>query len=267
MAGLLRSVKDAVKQTPLYPILRPRRLHVYGIGAPKTGTISLARLFGNYRTAHEAHASESVDILAAGIDGKELRGRVRKRDRRLRLECEVGYFLVYLAEALAAEFTDAKFICTVRPPRSWLRSIIDQSINNSRDELPEEYRQLRDYSFGEIPERYSAQEQPLAYYGLHSLEGYLTYWAFHYRKVLGELPSERRLFLRTQELSEATRKIADFVGIPESTLQTDENHAHRTSNKHRVLAEIDEDYIRDKIAAHCEETVTRLTQETPITLE
>jgi len=81
MTDLLRPVKETVKQTPLWPILRPRRIHVYGVGAPKTGTVSLAQLFGNYRTAHEAHVSESPDVVAAGIEGEELRNRVRDRDR------------------------------------------------------------------------------------------------------------------------------------------------------------------------------------------
>jgi len=267
MTGLLRSVKDAVKQTPLWPILRPRRIHVYGVGAPKTGTVSLARLFGNYRTGHEAHPDQSADIVAAGAKGKELRDCVRKRDHRWRLECEVGYFLVYFVEALATEFPDATFICTVRPPRSWLRSIIDQTINNSREDLPGGYLCLRDYSFGEIPGRYPEQERPLAENELHTLNGYLSYWAFHYRRVLDALPPDRRLFLRTQELTEAADRIADFVGVPESSLQAERAHAHRTSEKHGLLNEIEESYVQSMISTHCEEIMNRLTQETPITLQ
>jgi len=72
MIDLLRPVKETVKQTPLWPILRPRRIHMYGVGAPKTGTVSLAQLFGNYRTAHEAHVSENEAPKVSEICPRDL---------------------------------------------------------------------------------------------------------------------------------------------------------------------------------------------------
>ena len=129
MSDFLKPIKDAVKQTPLWLALRPRRIHVYGVGAPRTGTLSLTRLFGEYRSAHEPHLDRTVELIKAQPPTTELQGALRKRDRRWRLECEVGFPLVYFSEVLAREFPESKFICTVRPPaRGCAPSSTDVSI-------------------------------------------------------------------------------------------------------------------------------------------
>jgi len=267
VSDVLRLVKDTVKKTPLWPLLRPRRIHVYGVGAPKTGTKSLARLFGRYRQGHEPHVSQTVDLIRSSPSEHEIRTCLRERDRRWRLECEVGYFLVYLCDALAAEFTEARFICTVRQPRSWLRSIIDQCINNPRSELPSEYRWLRDHSFGPIPDQYPSQEEPLSRFQVHTLEGYLSYWAFHYQTVLDTLSTERCLFVHTKDLTQAPERIANFTGIPVSRLQVDESHVHKTSKKHGVLKTIDDQYLQEKIDMYCHDVANRLSQETEVSFD
>jgi hypothetical protein len=237
------------------------------VGAPKTGTVSLAGLFAEYRSAHEPHLDGTLELIKAQCTLSDLRRAIRKRDRQWRLECEVGFFLVHVSEALVSEFPDAKFICTVRPPKPWLRSIINLCINHPREELTEGYLQLRDYCFGAIPETYSPQEQILSQFDLHSLDGYLSYWANHYRTVLGKIPKGRCLFLRTKNLSDVVEQIADFVEVKESSLQTDESHAHRTSKKHGILDEIEGSYLREKIDSHCGTVIDRLDQETQISLQ
>ena len=239
----------------------PRRTHVYGVGPPKTGTMSLSRLFERYRTRHEAHIQETLSIIFCG-DSREKTKKIHHRDRLGKLECEVGYFLVYICGDLACEFPNSKFICTVRPPRSWLRSIIDQCINAPRKCIPEEYRLLRDYSFGPIPESYSSKEEPLARYGLHSLDGYLSYWSFHYKQVLDKIPSDRCLFVRTRNISKRIESIAEFVDIPKSSICDEESHTHKTSKKHCVLSKIEENYLSRKISHHCGNVYSLLQNKT-----
>lgn len=266
MSAPLEKIKPKIKETPLWSILRPRRIHVYGVGAPKTGTVSLSRLFGHFRTAHEAHLEQTVSLIQSDFSRKKLRDHLHRRDRKWRLECEVGYPLVYVCGALSAAFPDAKFICTVRAPRSWLRSIIDQCINKPREEIPSVYRRLRDHSFGPIPEKYPPQEQPLARNGVHSLSGYLSYWAYHYRTVLDDLPAGRRLLVRTRYLSDISQTIADFVGVSESDLQTNRAHEHKTSRTHGVLEQVEQTYLRKKIDEHCSDVTNRLSREMDISL-
>lgn len=165
-------------RSPLWPLLRPRKFQVFGVGAPKTGTLSLYRLFQPFRSAHEAHGPETIQLLKQWTENEiteqELRTSLRRRDRAWRLECDVAHFLALFTPSLQDLFPKAKFICTVRAPRSWLRSIIDQCINNERDQLPDAWRSLRDLNFGSPPETYPLAEQALAQYGLHSIDGFLS---------------------------------------------------------------------------------------------
>jgi hypothetical protein len=96
------------------------------------------------------------------------------------------------------------------------------------------------------------------------LDGYLSYWAYHYRTVLDDIPEDRRLLLRTKDLDESTDRIASFVGVETSSLCTEGSHSHRTAEKHGVLEEIDESYLRRKMDFYCNEVIDRLTQETQI---
>lgn len=266
MTNVLPPIKHAIKKTPLWSLLRPRQFHAYGVGAPKTGTVSLARLLGEYRARPEPHTEEIVALLRSSETEAEMCKRLHERDQRWRLECEVGYYLIYVCGVLANEFPEAKFICTVRAPRPWLRSIIDQCINNTRSELPNGYRWLRDYSFGPVPDQYPTKEKPLARYGVHRLTGYLSYWAFHYRTALDILPAERCLFILTKDLSRTPERIANFVGVPVSSLKVEDSHAHKTSEKHGLLEEIGNDYVQKKIDEHCRDVADRLAQEMNITL-
>lgn len=102
---------------------------------------------------------------------------------------------------------------------------------------------------------------------MHSLEGYLSYWAFHYQTVLDTLPPERCLYFRMKDLSQSPERIADFAGTPVSRLRVDESHAHKTSNKHGVLKKIDDQYLQEKIDMYCQDVVNRLSQETEVSLE
>jgi hypothetical protein len=126
---------------------------------------------------------------------------------------------------------------------------------------------LRDYCFGPIPKKYPPEEQVLSAYNLYRLDGYLSYWAYHYRTVLDDIPAGRRLLARTKDLSVSAGRIASFVGVEESSLCTEESHSHRTAKKHEVLEEIDESYLRQKIASHCSKVIKRFAQETQISLQ
>jgi len=265
MADLLRSVKDAVKQTPLWPLLRPRRVHVYNLGAGRTGTTAITSIFSDtFRVGHEAHVADTVELLSeywsGSVTEREVRKRVMARDRRWRLEVESSAFLAGLSPILADLFPNARFLVTVRPPREWLRSNIDQCINSPREELPLHFRRLRDLNYGPPPQEYPAQESPLGRYNLHSLHGYLRYWSWHYETVLDSIPQERRLFIRTSRLNEAASKVSDFLGVSAERLSTP-SRENETPEHHKVLTEVEQGYLWDLINEHCSNTVARIRQE------
>jgi len=248
MRNILRPIKSAVKKTPLWPMLRPRRIHVYGVGAPKTGTVSLARLFEHFRSGHERHPAESLRIIqgerSGELDREDVLRALRSRDRRRRLEVESAHFLVHLAEYLRDLYPESKFICTVRAPASWLRSIIDQCINKPRQQLPRPWKKIHDLAFGPPPDEYPAHEKCLGRYGLRSLDQYLGYWRWHNEQILDTIPKDRRLFVRTANLSSRLSDIASFLDVPVAHLR--HAHSHRTSEKHGVLQRIDRNYVLEK---------------------
>jgi len=269
MTDILRPVKTVVKQTPLWPLLRPRRVHVFGIGAPKTGTHSVSRLFANYRSAHEAHPNETLQIIRGKREGtltrREVLYKLRARDRKWRLEAEAAHFLIHLVDDLVELYPDAKFICTVREPRSWLRSIIDQDINKPRSGLPSVWRAIHDLDFGRPLGEYPSQEEILEEYELRSLDQYLSYWAWHNVQLLDTTPNDRRLFVRTACLSGRTADIAKFLDVTASHL--DRSHSNKASEKHGILSEIDRDYVCEKICGHCSRVAKRLNTETSVSID
>jgi hypothetical protein len=203
--------------------LQPRRIHVYGIGAPKTGTASVARVFSDYRSRHEPRVTDTIELVwrkeNGKLSGSEIRSVLQTRDRWLNLECEVAHYLIHFCEELCSLFPAAKFICTIRHPRSWLRSFIDQSINLDQNfskyisnEEIEAWRCLRKINCGPKPSAYPAPEDPLAKYGLPSIDGYLSYWTHHNQQVLDVIPTDRRLLVRTCNLSTRVDDIRAFTG-------------------------------------------------------
>ncbi len=123
-----------VKSTPLWPVLRPRRIHAYCVGAPKSGTVSVYGMFAShFRSAHEAARPEVVDMMIERFEGRPATqadiDRLQKRDRSLRLEMDSFCMLAMFSEELATAFPTARFLLTFREPRQWLNSIMNQHLN------------------------------------------------------------------------------------------------------------------------------------------
>lgn len=260
----LQRVKEAVKRTPVWKLMRPRTFHVYGIGAPKTGTVSLARIFGNYRSRHEPAPDQFIDILSSFKQGPENTNRIallKNRDQQWRLHCEVAWYLSHVVDELLVAFPEAKFIVTVREPRSWLRSIIDQCINAHRKILDDGSIRIRDYSFGTPPEKYPCgYPKEFEEYSLHTVDGYLKYWNFHYEKVLSAVLPGRRLLIQTKDLSHSIDHIAQFVGISSDSLVREASHRHRTSKKHNVTQKFSSAFLEAKIEEHCRDAISQLQE-------
>jgi len=263
------TLRSWIVRSPLWPLLRPRRFHVFGVGAPKTGTHSITRLFQDFRSGHEAHGVETIELLYKWKENElsqsELRKALRHRDRTWRLECDVAHFLGPFIPYLVDLFPQAKFILTVRNPRSWLRSVIDQCINNSREHLLDsmpQYRwaQLRNLYYGPPPNDYPPEETFLEGYNLHTISGFLGHWAEHNRTVLDHVPSDRLLIVRTPDISHALSRIASFVGVERDALQERQSHTYEAPERHGILKKISEQYLERKIERHCRKTIERLNE-------
>lgn len=274
-ALLSREARDGIKASPLGALLFPRRIHVYGVGAAKTGTTSVATLFGDrYRARHEARVPETIQLVketeAGELTETEIKRRLRRRDRVLRLEVEVSQLLVHFVPFLVEMCPEAKFLFTVREPRSWLRSVIDQNVKagipaGQLEEARPLWRQYGVLKYGEGPGGpYPAPEQALKEYGLYSIDGFLSNWAWHNETVINHVPADRLLAVRTKDLSSSLERIAAFIGVDVDDLNVERSHVHKAPNKYHLLQEVDESYIRDRIEEHCSDTIALIEEKTAV---
>lgn len=239
----------------------PRRLHAYCIGAAKTGTTTVADMFrGGFRAAHEPATSATnrlvIDALEGRIGAAELEKRLRERDLALNLELEAAHPLGYVGGVLARTFPEARFIVTLREPRAWLES----RLNYHFRARPKEWEEYRDYFWTRRHRGWAATEKPLEELGLCSLDTYLQQYADHYDRVLGEVPAERRLLLRTHELDAAPPKLATFLGIPAGALVV--THSRESRAKIAPLETMDPGFVTGRIWHHCRWLIEAHFQET-----
>jgi hypothetical protein len=241
--------------------LLPREFHCYGIGSEKTGTTTIAGMFDkNYRSGHETDPAKTtqlmIDYIEGLIDEEQVKAILRKRDKLLNLEMESAHPLIYVSDLLPQTFPEAKFIITIREPYSLLES----RLNWDRTSTHPAWKNFKDYFFGRHHMGYEKEEEILKGYNLYSLDTYLSQYADHYRHVFNNIPEERRIFIKTGELNEAPGKIASFLGIDEHSLQM----VHSNSNRHKVkiLQQVDQSFVREKIWKHCSELIQRFFPDT-----
>jgi len=232
---------------------RARRFHAYCIGTSKSGTHSVADVFGRYyRVAHEPEYEQVIDMILAASSGalsqSQLAKFVKSRDSRLRLELECSHPLFHLLDTLLGEFGQARFVLTIRDCYSWLDSQINSQLSYIEGKHWQNFGDLK-YS-GETG-RHPKEEQVFARFGLYTLDGYLAGWASHNTKVLTTVPGARLLVVRTQDIAKDVPKLADFLGVPVKHLDTAGVHTFKGGKKFDLLLNLDEQYLDDKVNKYC----------------
>jgi hypothetical protein len=237
-------------------VLRPRRLHAYGVGMGSSGTTSLALVFRpKYRAEHEpdsdALISHVLRVAETGRGAEDLAEYVRERDRRLWLELDSSSLNYYILDYLLEFFPAARFVMVIRDPWSWLGSKVKHKLTYPASEAWSRLAVLR-YSTGKP---HPAEEQSLAARGVYPLEGYLGFWARHNRKVLATVPRDRMIVVRTDELTAKLPEIASFLGVPYAALNVGAVHSNKAKIEFDLCAEVTPDYLNRLVRAHCQDLV------------
>ncbi|MBV7299786.1 sulfotransferase [Enterovibrio paralichthyis] len=230
--------------------LRGRKTHVYCIGAAKTGTTSIAQIYNKvYRTAHEPEVEQTtgcvMDYLSGRLSETECAKRLMARDKRLNLEMESSHPLGYFTPLLVSSFPDAKFLVTIRDPRSWIKSRINFHLNKT----PPEWKPYRDFIWARHHTGFSKEEQYLEALGLFSLEAYLKQYAEQYRIIFDAVPEERLMVLKTSEISESVGRISDFVGYEGKALAP--VHTNKLADSVKIHEKIPPEFIDAKVEECC----------------
>lgn len=256
---------------PLRAKLKPckqRRFHAYCVGAAKTGTTSLAHLLSqSYRAAHEPFPHDSVVrtylLRRARYSTRKFANYIRFRDRLLSLEFEASLFLVDWISFLVEIFPDAKFILTIRDCKSWLESMANQEWATNTGHQRSYWKLLTDDYFG--GEQSSSEGDALLLkQNLPPVVAYLKHWTYHNQKILDTVPDDRLLVIKTDEIGLRLGRIADFLGIPVSTLNADATHRNKTHRRRVCLDSIPEAHIRECANSHCRELMMRFFPEVDI---
>jgi len=213
----------------------PRELHAFGVGLPKTGTVSLANLLrANYRASHEPETWILTHVLQSATLGAKRQIAVedriailQARDHLLNLNLESNFVLGLVIDSLYAAFPNAKYILTIRDCYSWINSEINQQyVTGPR----QPWSFLADYRYG--PQRhYRPEDACLQEHNLYPVASYFSYWAAHIRAVRDTVPTDQLLIVRTEDLSYRTHDIADFLGIPHESLNLERSHSHQRHEK------------------------------------
>jgi len=238
---------------PGYRLINPRRCQVFGVGSPKTGTHSLVSIFEpHFRTLHEAEVKQEIDLYLRHQRGQCRPGEIGQwfvdRSRRLWLDCDVSHLHGHFAGEIADAIPAAKFILTLRHPRSWLDSAFNQTLGRP---VNARWEAMRTAVYGPLPEVYPEQEKSLQALGLYPIALYLDRWAQRVENVTATVPQERLLVLKTTELKHSAERIADFCGIERRLLSANEAHRYTAAKKTGSLDTIDNDYLDSLIAQRC----------------
>lgn len=251
---LLKTLSLIPSELGLNPLMQPRRLNACCCGLSKTGTHSMAGIFGNFRSRHHPDAALrlglSVRHLKGDLNASAAERILAERDRKLWLEMESSTLAGILIEPLVKACPEKKFILTLRDVFSWCNSWIDQNITlppppgsgfNELDRL-----RLRGESFP--PTKYDA---PLIAHGFPSLASFFQLWASHNMLVLSSVPSERLFAVKTTEIGEQMADIARWVGIEPRLLRADQSWLAAAPRRYDVLGMLDACYVRDTAAQFC----------------
>lgn len=245
----------------------PSTHHVraFCVGQAKSGTGSLAAMLArDHRVAHEPERSETLDLIRRvheeGMPAGAIRDALLERDRRLRLDYDIAWANQFLLPHLVTVFPQARFVVLIREPASWLGSIIGHLLSRT---IPDEVRGFLDWWFrpDEYPGR--SDDERLIASGLYSIDAFLAAWVRHIDTCLMHLPEDRRLIVRTYELSQSLDRLASFLGTSAASLDTSRIHHNRSTFDGDLAEVVDPAHVQACIDRYCQRHIDDHFTEAP----
>ena len=236
---MLQSQDDTPISAPHAP--RPllcRRFHAYNVGLPRTGTSSVATLFGQFRSATEFQEQKTVEHIVAWQDGSlseaEFHAYILDRDREGQLEMDSASFNHFYLDFLIDRFPEAKFVFTIRECYPWLNSFLSLMLrwrkrySDQGLEMPPWMAAYGRLLFGTFSWDAFTSADTLKASIPDLVEPFVQCWSTYNRLILERLPPERSLIIPTEDLSHRQDDLAAFIGVPRSSLSS-ADHVGRTA--------------------------------------
>ncbi|MFI5361187.1 MAG: adenylyl-sulfate kinase [Elusimicrobiota bacterium] len=220
-------------------LIKARRFHAYNVGLPRTGTLSVASIFSQYRSGHEFCFDSMLPVIARSRSGSlrkaDLADILRVRDDAARLEMDSSGLNGYCSGLLSELFPESKFLFTFRDCYSWCESMV-QHLLRGYEQMPDKSRHPDRYFIefieGPVNLRWSwfAGREILLKNIDPVLDRLSKFWRRWNKKIIDETPRSRLLIIKTDRLSQSLDLMAEFLGIPVSTLDAAQVHRHRKSH-------------------------------------
>jgi hypothetical protein len=246
-----------------FRLLHPRKTQIYVIGTGKSGTHTLARIWGNQlRAAHEPEAdfllSKFLDWKSGLISDSSLRQIILEQDKRLWLEVNSSSVNFSLLDFIRDLFPKSKFILSIRNPYSWLDSFFNHQLTGS---CSTNWQKMREIRFRPDANSHPEEELVLKNNNLYTLDGYLSYWKEHNTKAIASIPTDRLLIVRTDRIGQSLEELARFAGLKSTLHLLSDCHEFKARNKFNILDQLNADYLDFKIKQHCGELLTDIFPE------
>ncbi len=243
-----------IDRPPPRAAARPRRFHAYTVGLIKTGTTSFSRMFERrFRSRHEYLAAEVYPVIEAWVTGRAneavVRTFLRERDRSGALEMDSAGFHFRWIALLVDEFPEARFVVTLRDCRSWLESLVnyvlDAGVAGGEFAGPERARLGLPF---DLPYRDATTRERLRPALADCVPAFLAYWRDGNLALLDAVPEDRRLIVRTHEISNSLDRVAQFLGIDSDEIDATEAHSLRGARQVRLADVIEREWLDRAIA-------------------
>lgn len=226
-----------------------RAFHIINLSLPKTGSASLARIFGKYRSFHELAHVESVDFLLDRLAGsrsdQELDAYLLARDAAVRPEFDSATFLHLAVDRLPRIFPEARFIIAIRPCDDWAASFLGMMLEafgpgGWGGALPAGWV---DRYAGHVSQTLAGLDLKsrfaVAASGRSLAAELAEYWGRRTLDTLAAAQSERTLVLDTSALRGSTGSLERFAGVPADSLRSGvhANRGRAAGDARRLLGE------------------------------
>ena len=237
----------------------PKRVHVFTVGLPRTGSTSLYTLFANFRAGNEFLERETIVHLVQRHRGEitpaAFERYLRRRHVEGDLEMDSASFHHFYLDVLVRDYPDARFIMTVRSPYEWANSYIKmimgwhQRFTANGEPLPDWMEKYGVMLFGDFSWTWVASPAAIAERAEPLADAFIRHWADANRRTLGLLPKDRSLVVRTDALSQSCELIARFAGVPADAL-TDEHHSNAHPDRSDLLRPLGREWVAARAQAY-----------------
>lgn len=243
------------------------RFQAYVVGLPKTGSTSVATMFGRFRTGHEWQLLELVEAgmarQAGELSDDEFLAAVGPRLTSPSLEMDSATSHYLYADLLRDRFPRAVFVHTVRDVQSWSSSLLDMVLRKriARTQMNIAYSAWETEYLARMTEGTYNLDPASVDDDSACLPALMRYWAAHMREMVEVLPTERSLRVRTCDLADSAPALAALVGVLPGDLRTDLSHANRAPLSLDRYSTFDSPQLRAAYDEHCADIMAEVFPE------